>query len=60
MTIDVAGYAVGLDQAGDVLLTLENTAGSTTTYGLGKALCVELSARLDTVVAIQGGSSEKL
>jgi hypothetical protein len=48
--------AVDLDQAGEVLLTLENTAGAQMTYGMSIDLVTQLSALLDAALQARSGS----
>ena len=54
--IEVAVASVDLDQAGEVLLTLENTGGAHVCYGLSRSVVVELSALLETALQHQSGS----
>ena len=58
VAITVADAEVGLDEAGDVLLTHENTAGAKTTYLLAMNLVVQLSALLETALIDRSGSSQ--
>ncbi len=55
--IEVAAASVDLDQAGEVLLTLENTAGAYVCYGLSRSVVVELSALLESALQHQSGST---
>ena len=56
IAIEVANASVDLDQAGEVLLTLENTAGAHVCYGLSRSVVVELSAQLESALQHQSGS----
>ena len=56
IAIEVADVSVDLDQAGEVLLTLENTADARVTYGLSRSIAVELSALLESALQHQSGS----
>ncbi len=56
VAIEVAVASVDLDQAGEVLLTLENTAGAHVCYGLSRSVVVELSALLESALQHQSGS----
>ncbi len=55
--IEVAAASVDLDQAGEVLLTLENTGGAHVCYGLSRSVVVELSALLESALQHQSGST---
>jgi hypothetical protein len=54
----VADLEVDLDQAGDVLLTLENSTQAKMTYLLNIDLVTQLSAFLDTALQTRSGSSQ--
>lgn len=54
--IEVVVASVDLDQAGEVLLTLENTGGAHVCYGLSRSVVVELFALLESALQHQSGS----
>ena len=56
IAIEVDEASVDLDQAGEVLLTLENTAGARMSFGLSQSVAVQLSAQLDSALQHQSGS----
>ena len=59
VAITAAGVAADLDEAGDVLLTLEHTEGVETTFLLSLHLTVQLSGFLDIALQDRSGSSRR-
>jgi hypothetical protein len=57
VAVTVSEAAVDLDQAGDVLLTLENIAGAQMTYLLSIGQVTQLSALFDTALQRRSGST---
>jgi hypothetical protein len=57
VAVTVSEADVDLDQAGDVLLTLENTAGTQMTYLLSIDQVTQLSALFDTALQRRSGST---
>jgi hypothetical protein len=59
VAVTVSEAAVDLDQAGDVLLSLENTAGAQMTYLLSIGQVTKLSALFDTALQRRSGSTQR-
>ena len=57
--ISLAGCAVDLDQGGDVLLTLENTAGAEMVFSVPQEMTLQLSALFDKALQAISGSDQK-
>lgn len=57
IAITVESGAVGLDEAGDVLLTLKNTAGAEMIFSFPQSVALQISALLDTALQGQSGSN---
>jgi len=55
--ISVAELSLWQDQAGEFLLTLENSAGAKMTFGLKIDQVMQLSAWIDTALRAKSGSS---
>ena len=56
--VDVVGVDVGVDDANDLIIRLENTAGALMSFRLSREFAFSLSALLDKVLKRQSGSDQ--